>query len=106
MASEKDPLGDKLRKKEHAEEERYFQEREKALVERLRKQQEAAQAPRGEPRCPRDGQPLVARELLGVTIEQCPTCQGTWLDHGELETVARREHDSWLGRLFYGPRRS
>jgi len=23
---------------------------------------------------------------------------------GELETVARREHDSWIGRLFYGPK--
>ena len=102
MVSEKDPLGDKLHRKERAEEERYFQEREKALVERLRKQREDVPA---EPRCPRDGGPLVARELLGVTVEECPTCQGTWLDRGELETVARREHDSWLGRLFFAPRR-
>ena len=105
MVSEKDPLGDTLHKKERAEEERYFQEREKALVERLRKQREDVPAAPAEPRCPRDGEPLVARELLGVTVEECPTCQGTWLDRGELETVARREHDSWLGRLFFAPRR-
>ena len=105
MASEKDPLGDKLRKKEHAEEERFIQEREKALLERLRKQGENAAAAPVEPRCPRDAGLLVARELLGVTVQECPKCEGTWLDRGELETVARREHDSWLGRLFFAPRR-
>ena len=43
--------------------------------------------------------------LHGVTVEECPTCHGTWLDANELETVAQRERDSWLGRLFYRPRR-
>ena len=36
MADEKDRLGDKLRDKERGEEEKYFREREKALLEKLR----------------------------------------------------------------------
>ena len=40
----------------------------------------------------------------GVTVDQCPACQGVWLDRGELEALAPRERESWLGRFFYRPK--
>ena len=104
MASEKDPFRDKLEKKERAEEDVYFRARDQALIERMRNEKETVRSAGGM-RCPKDGQPLVPFELVGVTVEECPSCKGMWLDQSEFETVAQRERDSWLGRLFFAPRR-
>ena len=39
-------------------------------------------------RCPRDGAELSARIYeADVEIDECPTCRGTFLDHGELERI-------------------
>jgi hypothetical protein len=109
MVDEKDRLGDKLRKKEKAEEDRFFSEREKAAVERLRAQRAGAQQEElrkaTHMRCPRCGEQLVSVEHSGVRMDECPGCQGVWLDRGELDTIAQRARDSWLGRLLLGPRR-
>jgi Zn-finger nucleic acid-binding protein len=32
---------------------------------------------------------MVAFELDGVEIDRCVACHGTWLDHGELQLIAR-----------------
>jgi DNA repair exonuclease SbcCD ATPase subunit len=109
MVDEKDRLGEKLRQKEKAEENRFFAERDKAALERLRKQKTAAEqdaARQAAPmRCPKDGERLASIEQAGVTAEQCPTCQGLWFDKGEVEAIAARERDSWLGRFFFRPKR-
>jgi uncharacterized protein with PIN domain len=105
---EKDRLRDKLEKKERAEEDRYFKKRDEELLARLRASQRAA----GEDevrelvrdRCPRCGARLVTVKHHGVAIEECPAGHGAWVDHGELETIAQRERDSWLGRYFYRPK--
>ena len=42
--------------------------------------------------CPACSEPMKHETYEGVTIDRCSTCQGTWVDDGELETiVARRE---------------
>ena len=106
MASDKDRLGDKLHEKERAEEDRYFQQRDKELVDRLRQAKASGAAPaQARMTCPKDGSPLQSVELSGVTVEECGTCRGLWLDAGELEVIAKRENDSWLGKLFYRPKR-
>jgi len=105
MADAKDRLGETLHKKEKAEEDRYFQQQEKAALERLRQQQGAKKDAPGEARCPRCGEQLVSANLHDVTVDQCPAGHGMWLDKGEIEQVARRERDSWLGRIFSSPRR-
>ena len=53
-------------------------------------------------RCPRDGTPMVAKESNLVTIDQCPTCEGIWLDKGELDILAtgRAEHAGFLGSML------
>ena len=105
MTSEKDTLGEKLEKKERAEEDLYFKERDQVLLERLRKEKAAPAPDATLLRCPKAGTSLVPFKLVGVTVEECPTCKGIWLDHGEFETIAQRERDSWLARVFFAPRR-
>lgn len=53
-------------------------------------------------RCPRDGTSLVAKESNHVTIDQCPQCEGIWLDKGELEILAAgsAEHAGFLGSML------
>jgi len=109
MADDKDRLGDKLRDKERGEEGKFFAERDRAAIEKLRKQAAAVDQDRlaelTRNRCPKCGARLQAVEHRGVTVEECPHRHGMWLDTGELETIANRERDSWLGRLFFRPPR-
>lgn len=108
MPDEKDRLGKKLSEREKAEEDRYFAKRDQEALERLRRQQAAAgnqaTADATRMRCPKDGAALATQEREGVSVDGCPACHGVWLDAGELETLAQRERDSWLGRLFFRPR--
>jgi hypothetical protein len=108
MGDEKDRLGQKLREKEKAEEDRYFAERDKALLEKLRRKRAATDEQKlheqTHMRCPKCGEKLGPVEHHGVTAEECPACHGMWLDRGKLEVIAARERDSWLGRFFLRPR--
>jgi hypothetical protein len=109
MADEKDRLGDKLKEKRKADEDRYFAERDKALLEKLRQQSLGAEEEKARAtalmRCPKCGEKLATRDVKSVTIDECPSGHGMWLDTGELEQLAERERDSWLGRLFLSPKR-
>ena len=105
MVDEKDHLRDKLQKKEKAEEDQFIKERERAALERLRQQRAAAEHGVVRDRCPRCGEQLAHVTLHGVKVEECPTGHGMWLDKSEIEVIARRERDSWLGSIFYTPRR-
>ena len=99
MADEKDRLGEKLHQKEKAEEDRYFAERDRELLARLGNRRDAEKLS-----CPRCGKALAPVVYHVVTVDQCPACQGVWLDRGELEALAPRERESWLGRFFYRPK--
>jgi DNA repair exonuclease SbcCD ATPase subunit len=100
MTDEKDRLGTTLKKKERAEEERYFAEQDRERLEKLRAKKAAAEATGHTASCPRCGQPLVERDRKGVMIDVCDAGCGMWLDQGELEVLAERENDSWLSRLL------
>jgi hypothetical protein len=100
--SEKDRLGDKLREAERGREDQYFAERDRELLERLRREQQAGaegtskEEARG--RCPKCGTSLQPRSLHGVSVDACPACRGMWLDEGELQELARREDEGWIAR--------
>ena len=82
---EKDRLGQKLRDKEKASEDLYIAEvEERKRLERVR---QAAVAAAVREACPRDGAHLKTRALAGITVMSCPTCDGVWLDKGELERM-------------------
>jgi Zn-finger nucleic acid-binding protein len=39
-------------------------------------------------KCPRDGTELVVeQEYHGIEVDRCPTCNGRWLDHDELDQL-------------------
>lgn len=105
-SDEKDRFGDKLREVERAREDQFFKQRDQELIEKLREKKEetveteARKAAHG--RCPKCGAQLQRRELHGVEVDECPGCGGIWLDQGELEELARRESEGWLGRLLRG----
>ncbi len=94
---EKDRLGQKLKDRERAEEDRFFAERDKAALERLRAVKEG-----GTPQavCPRCGTALRQIDHLGVNVDECPNGHGMWLDRDELHVLAKREEDSWLAKVF------
>ena len=95
--SEKDRLGQKLRDKEKAEEDRYFAQADKEKMDALRSESEA---PAQLGLCPKCGIALEQQTKQGVTIDVCPTCSGIWLDGGELEAIMEREDEGWLTRLI------
>ena len=97
VADEKDRLGDKLRDAERAREDQYFKERDRKLVEELRAKEEAAKQS-GLMRCPKDGTRLEQHSHHGVTVEECPSCHGMWLDYGELQAMAGKENNGWIAR--------
>ncbi len=42
-------------------------------------------------RCPKCGMELKEISVRGVDVDRCFSCNGTWLDAGELEKLARGE---------------
>jgi ribosomal protein L37AE/L43A len=104
MEDAKDRLRKRLQEKEMGEEDRFFAAKEREAIDRLKKREALDVVPEAKGHCPRCGAALTPVKEHGVAILQCPADCGTWLDKGELEVVARREHDSWLGRLFYSPK--
>jgi len=38
-------------------------------------------------KCPRDQTELVTDHFLNIEVDHCPTCNGRWLDHNELEQL-------------------
>ena len=55
-------------------------------------------------RCPKCGTALTATNHLDITVDECSTCGGMWLNKGELEELAKRESNGWLARFLGRPR--
>jgi hypothetical protein len=104
MEDRKDRLGNRLKEKEKGEEDRYFAEKNREAIERLKREEGLDVVKLALGHCPRCGAALTAIKLHGVEVQQCPADCGHWLDKGELEVIAKRERNSWLGRVFYSPK--
>jgi hypothetical protein len=86
-------------------EDEYFARVDADLRKELRARADAERAARiaaERNKCPRDGATLVARDSGQVTIDQCPQCEGIWLDKGELEILAtgNAEHAGFVGSVL------
>lgn len=103
---EKDRLGTKLGQKERAEENRYFAQQDKALITKLKEQQEAEQEKtrreHARNRCPKCGETLTTRLIQDVEIDECPRCHGMWLDKGELEAMSEQKGNGWAKQFVDG----
>ncbi len=95
-----------VRKATESEEEYFarleFEKRKKAEQE---KQQSLAAAERKKRKdlhymkCPKCGMELIEVDYKQVKIDKCSSCDGVWLDAGELEAVQKLEK-SFMGRIF------
>jgi len=102
-ADEKDRLGNKLREVERAREDLYFAEQDRKLLEKLRSAKdsetdEALKEAAARGRCPKCGARLQSQTLHNVTVEECPTCHGVWVDHDALQELGKSEHEGWVAR--------
>lgn len=102
MSDEKDRLKEQLRKRETAEEDRYFAEQSRKQIEKLRQTRAKSTGTAG---CPRCGDALEVKQEHGIAVDACPRGHGIWLDQGELDLIAKRQGESWLARLLLGSNR-
>lgn len=52
-------------------------------------------------RCPKCGMELKEIQVRGVAVDRCFSCNGTWLDAGELEKLGKGEgKDSVMGSVL------
>jgi uncharacterized protein len=97
-------MADKWDERKKAQEDEYFVKKERELLAKLKAKQEAENKAAGKNAahmtCPKCGEPLKARSFQKIEIDQCTGCNGIWLDAGEMEQVAGKESDSWLGRFW------
>ena len=104
---EKDRYGDKLRDVEKAREDKFFADRDRELLNKLKgaagTQDQEAVRELAQARCPRCGERLTTRTQLEVEIDECPVGHGVWLDAGELEKLTSRESSGWLSRILGRP---
>jgi ribosomal protein L37AE/L43A len=96
---EKDRLGTKLQEKGRADEDRYFAQRDREALEKIKQSSQVEASKEALMRCPKCGTKLKSVEHHGVTVEECPSCQGLWLDRGELEALSQRENEGWVSRF-------
>ena len=59
--------------------------------------------------CPRDQTELIIEHHKGIEVDHCPTCNGRWLDHHELdqlEALAAPDEDTRKAMVEYAKRPS
>jgi predicted Zn-ribbon and HTH transcriptional regulator len=91
--------------KPSSEEEEYFAREDAERRHALAKKKSAETAVEEQARlkalhfmkCPKCGFDLETVQFKGISIDKCFHCNGTWLDAGELETLAGGESHVWQG---------
>lgn len=90
-------------------EEEYFQKQEAERRRKLAAEREAQAAAEERERrrqlhfmrCPKCGSELQEIEYASVRIDRCTSCEGIWLDKGELDAVSKKE-SGFMGKLLGG----
>ena len=97
-------MANKWDERKKAQEEEYFVKKERELLAKMKAKHEAeakeAAMKASHMRCPKCGESLKERSFQKILIDQCPGCNGIWLDAGEMEEVAEKEGGSWLGKFW------
>ena len=59
-------------------------------------------------RCPRDDTELIVEHTHGIEVDHCPSCNGRWLDHHELDELeaVRAEEQERRATIQYAQRES
>jgi len=97
-------MANKWDERKKTQEEEYFVKKEREVLAKLKAKQEAeakeAAKKASYMKCPKCGDSLKERSFQKILIDQCPGCNGIWLDAGELEEVAEKEGGGWLGKFW------
>jgi len=97
-------VANKWDERKKAKEDEYFVKKERELLVKLKAKQESEAKAASQQacfmKCPKCGRLLKERSFQKIQIDQCTGCNGIWLDAGELEEVAGKENDSWLGKFW------
>ncbi len=58
--------------------------------------------------CPRDQTELIEEHLHGIEVDHCPSCNGRWLDHHELDELeaTKADEEERRGMIQYAQRTS
>ncbi len=88
------------------EEERYFHDKDVALLKKKREELNAARRDREQEaakaqhwmKCPKCGRDLQEIEMDGIMVDKCGGCEGIFFDRGELELMIEA-HKGGLSRL-------
>jgi Zn-finger nucleic acid-binding protein len=100
MESDKDRLGEKLTFDERANEDKYFAVKEHELIEGMKAEFQKVEAARREGQsvnCPKCPGRLENYAFRGLVLDRCESCEGIWLDKGELEGILRKATRGPLG---------
>ncbi len=101
---EKDRYGDKLHDLEKAREDKFFADRDRELLLKLKAQtgaqDEQSVRELAKMRCPKCGDRLTPHTRLDVELCECPSGHGIWLETGALEKLTARESTGWLSRIL------
>jgi hypothetical protein len=85
MNEEKDRFGDFIRLLERAREDVYFAEKDRELLDKLKRRLERAQQGRLENptlKCPQCGINMHNSTFLDLSVRRCSACGGIWFDRG------------------------
>jgi Zn-finger nucleic acid-binding protein len=103
MKNEKDRFGEKVKFDERANEDSYFAAKEHELIEGMKAEFQKVEAARREGQivnCPKCPGRLEKYRFMGFVLDRCESCEGMWLDKGELEGILRKAARGPLGAFL------
>ena len=103
MENGKDRLETTLNFNEKANEEEYFAAKEHELIEAMKAEVQKIETARRQAQlgiCPKCQGKLESYKFMNFVLDRCESCEGIWLDKGELEAILRRAARGPLGGFF------
>ena len=103
MENGNDRPGEKLNFDERSNEDSYFVAKEHELIEGMKAEFQKVEAARREGQivnCPKCPGKLESYKFMDFVLDRCESCEGIWLDKGELEGILRKAARGPLGAFF------
>jgi uncharacterized protein len=103
MENGKDRSGENLAFDERFNEDSYFAAKEHDLIEAMKTEFQKVEAARREGQirnCPKCSGKLESYKFMGFALDRCESCEGIWLDKGELEGILKKAARGPLGAFF------
>jgi Zn-finger nucleic acid-binding protein len=103
METEKDRFEEKTEFVARAKEDFYFAAKDREMIEEMKADLQKAEAATREGHaqtCPKCSGKLESYRFMKFVLDRCESCEGIWLDKGELEGILRRAARGPLGAFL------